>query len=69
MFLIFSGNIILHIFTPATREHYDLETLWTVGPSFDPKCQQDIIKPQVFSLSDLPWLEELEKSESIPKKH
>ncbi|XP_067686189.1 uncharacterized protein [Haliotis asinina] len=23
------GNIVLHIFMPETREHYDLETLWT----------------------------------------
>lgn len=56
------GNIILHIFTPATRELYDLETLWTVGPKFDPKCQEEV-KAEVFSLSDLPWLDELDQSD------
>ncbi|XP_046351907.2 uncharacterized protein LOC124132181 isoform X1 [Haliotis rufescens] len=37
------GNIIVHIFMPETREHYDLETLWTnwgepgqVQPEEDP---------------------------------
>ena len=57
---IFSGNIILHVFTAETRAKYDLETLWTVGPKFDPKCQEEVKAP-VFTLSDLPWLEELEQ--------
>uniref|UniRef100_A0A2M4BYP0 Mitochondrial assembly of ribosomal large subunit protein 1 n=1 Tax=Anopheles marajoara TaxID=58244 RepID=A0A2M4BYP0_9DIPT len=29
------GNIAIHIFSPAAREHYDLESLWTVGSSYD----------------------------------
>lgn len=30
------GNIILHIFSKKTREVYDLESLWTLGPEYDP---------------------------------
>lgn len=29
------GNIVLHIFLPEAREHYDVETLWTVGSTYD----------------------------------
>lgn len=29
------GNIVLHIFLPEAREYYDIETLWTVGSSYD----------------------------------
>ncbi|KAK0180381.1 hypothetical protein PV327_006025 [Microctonus hyperodae] len=29
------GNIALHIFTTTIREKYDLETLWSVGPTYD----------------------------------
>ncbi|XP_050092883.1 uncharacterized protein LOC126575907 [Anopheles aquasalis] len=29
------GNIAMHIFSPAARERYDLESLWTVGASYD----------------------------------
>lgn len=28
-------NIVLHLFQPAARKDYDLETLWIVGPEFD----------------------------------
>ncbi|XP_053983093.1 mitochondrial assembly of ribosomal large subunit protein 1 [Hylaeus volcanicus] len=31
------GNIALHIFSKSTRELYDLETLWSVGPDYDDK--------------------------------
>jgi len=34
------GNIVLHIFLQETRERYDIESLWTVGPEFDEKCKQ-----------------------------
>ena len=37
--------------------------LWTVGPKFDPKCQEEV-KAEVFSSSDLPWLDELEQTDS-----
>lgn len=33
------GNIVLHLMDTETRERYDLETLWTVGPEFDDKSQ------------------------------
>ena len=55
------------MFTQSTREYYDLETLWTVGPKYDPKCQEEVVTEQLYSLSDLPWLEELEQAEGIVK--
>lgn len=32
---LISGNIALHIFSTTIREKYDLETLWSVGPTYD----------------------------------
>lgn len=29
------GNVVLHVFLPETRRHYDVETLWTVGSDYD----------------------------------
>lgn len=29
------GNIALHIFSSKTREKYDLEQLWALGPEYD----------------------------------
>lgn len=40
MFLIFTGNIALHIFSDKTRKIYDLETLWAVGPEYDEKANK-----------------------------
>lgn len=60
------GNIILHIFMPETRDVYDLETLWTVGAKFDPKCAEEEKDPYVYSVDDLPWLKELEQVSSDP---
>ncbi|XP_020290500.1 mitochondrial assembly of ribosomal large subunit protein 1 [Pseudomyrmex gracilis] len=34
------GNIALHIFSQSARQHYDLETLWTVGSQFDDKTNE-----------------------------
>ncbi|KYM93091.1 Uncharacterized protein C7orf30 [Atta colombica] len=31
------GNIALHILSGSAREHFDLETLWTVGSQYDDK--------------------------------
>ncbi|KAH3748422.1 hypothetical protein DPMN_182867 [Dreissena polymorpha] len=53
------GNIVLHMFMPDVREKYDLETLWTVGPKFDPKCVEEA-DPYTFSEEELPWLRDLE---------
>uniref|UniRef100_A0A023G1U4 Mitochondrial assembly of ribosomal large subunit protein 1 n=1 Tax=Amblyomma parvum TaxID=251391 RepID=A0A023G1U4_AMBPA len=29
------GNVVLHVFLPEARRHYDVETLWTVGSDYD----------------------------------
>uniref|UniRef100_G3MQZ1 Mitochondrial assembly of ribosomal large subunit protein 1 n=2 Tax=Amblyomma TaxID=6942 RepID=G3MQZ1_AMBMU len=29
------GNVVLHVFLPEARRHYDVETLWTVGSTYD----------------------------------
>ncbi|XP_011168957.1 mitochondrial assembly of ribosomal large subunit protein 1 [Solenopsis invicta] len=34
------GNIVLHIMSQSAREHYDLETLWTVGSQYDDKTTE-----------------------------
>lgn len=36
----FTGNIVLHLFLPETREKYDLETLWSVGEQYDDLSHQ-----------------------------
>ncbi|CAG2122733.1 unnamed protein product, partial [Medioppia subpectinata] len=33
-------SIVLHLFYGNIREHYDIETLWTVGHEFDEKIQR-----------------------------
>ena len=33
------GNIVVHLLSQDQREHYDLETLWTVGPEYDDKTR------------------------------
>ncbi|XP_035785276.1 uncharacterized protein LOC118463097 isoform X1 [Anopheles albimanus] len=41
------GNIAMHIFSPAVREQYDLESLWTVGSFYDRelnKPKEDLIQ-------------------------
>ena len=53
------GNIILHIFSSETRKVYDLESLWTLGPDFDPHLNKiqdpvsDIISKHSLYLGDL----------------
>ncbi|KAK3920494.1 Mitochondrial assembly of ribosomal large subunit protein 1 [Frankliniella fusca] len=53
------GNIILHIFSKETREVYDLESLWILGPEFDPHLNEiedpldAIINKHSSFLSDL----------------
>jgi len=55
------GNIALHLFNQEQREHYDLESLWTVGPYFD-----DNTRKLEESESSLDTLERLmEVSEAV----
>ncbi|XP_076462058.1 uncharacterized protein LOC143294564 [Babylonia areolata] len=51
------GNIAVHIFMPQARQHYDLETLWTLGPDHDD--QRHYVHDDSLNLSaaDLFWLE------------
>ncbi|XP_055347426.1 uncharacterized protein LOC129594680 [Paramacrobiotus metropolitanus] len=35
------GNIVVHFMDAKTREFYDLEALWALGPEHDPKCAGD----------------------------
>ena len=30
------GDVIVHVFQPAVREHYDLERLWSEAPKLEP---------------------------------
>jgi len=46
--LFIVGNIALHIFSHSAREHYDLETLWTVGSQYDNKSN----KPEELNIMD-----------------
>ncbi|KAK6960964.1 hypothetical protein BgiMline_033632 [Biomphalaria glabrata] len=57
------GNIVLHIFYGNAREHYDIESLWTLGPENDPKCkeQNDV---SALSAESLFWLETSKKHEA-----
>jgi len=52
-----SGNIAVHIFMPEARQHYDIETLWTLGPEHD--NQQHYVQDDKLNLSaaELFWLE------------
>ncbi|CAG9784561.1 unnamed protein product [Diatraea saccharalis] len=51
------GNIALHIFSEKTRQSYDLETLWSVGPEYDDmtnkKSDIDIFENYSSYLKDL----------------
>ena len=54
--ILVSGNIAVHIFTPESRQDYDLETLWTLGPKHDD--QRHYVQDDLnLSASDLFWLE------------
>lgn len=49
------GNIVLHIFQALTRENYDLETLWTVGPKYDTLLQRPAGDPVQILLDTFEW--------------
>lgn len=56
---LLAGNIVLHLFSKSTRAVYDLESLWALGPEFDPCLNQvedplaAIINKHSHYLSDL----------------
>ncbi|XP_058065718.1 uncharacterized protein LOC131215347 [Anopheles bellator] len=57
------GNISLHIFSAKAREHYDLESLWTVGSEYDGECNKpnkglvELFEKHTIYLKDLKTLE------------
>ncbi|CAB3371579.1 Hypothetical predicted protein [Cloeon dipterum] len=57
------GNIILHIFARATREKYDLESLWSLGSKHDTQSnKKDDELLELLSNKDL-YLEDLEPAD------
>ena len=46
---IFTGNIAVQLFTPKTREFYNLEMLWAVGHSDEPTVQTDSVLEDLWS--------------------
>lgn len=39
--LVDLGDVIVHVMTPATRQYYDLERLWAIGPRAAAAPKQD----------------------------
>ncbi|XP_023329230.1 uncharacterized protein LOC111701957 [Eurytemora carolleeae] len=68
------GNIIVHLFTPESREKYDLETLWTVGSRFDTLTIQSNLTDSLSQLMSShleefePVEQDQENQEPSPKK-
>lgn len=51
---VVAGNIALHLFTKDTREHYDLESLWALGPEMDRKAKErDYIEDFLMGIDPL----------------
>ena len=44
---------MLHVFYGKMREYYDIESLWTLGPDKDPKCQETDKDPYALSAGKL----------------
>lgn len=58
----------MHIFSKSARSLYDLETLWSVGPDYDDKCNstsEDIMEQYNAFLADLEPLENDEQNEDV----
>lgn len=59
-------SIVLHVFLLETREKYDIETLWCVGPNFDDKIQRPQFDPVIDMMEKhIKYMEELQPNESI----
>ena len=43
----------MHFMTPEARELYELEKLWTLGPTFDDQLQIMMEKEKKFEIEDL----------------
>lgn len=42
------GNIALHIFSKESREHYSLETLWTVGEEYEKRTKKAELVEDIY---------------------
>jgi len=57
------GNIILHIFSRAARQKYDLESLWCLGAKYDVLSNEKSNELlEMLTNSDM-YLEDLEPAE------
>lgn len=43
--LIDLDDVIVHVFTPETREHYDIERLWSDAPHIEVTAPADKVAP------------------------
>lgn len=42
------GNIALHIFTPKSRDYYDLESLWCLGEEYEKRVKGSSAKEDLY---------------------
>ncbi|PVD38308.1 hypothetical protein C0Q70_00920 [Pomacea canaliculata] len=59
------GNIAVHIFKAETRQHYDLETLWTLGPEFDDPRHYADNETTNLSPAEQLWLENTQSENTV----
>ena len=36
---VYSGQMVVHLMLPATRERFELEKLWALGENLDDQCR------------------------------